>query len=219
MSLYHDTLKIAEALPRGDRVRRELLETLRFAALPKVPGISPRFLAEMVEKAKLNVVGGLTDSYGNYGELGSEWVAEWKATAIGGRDHHVHGEYYKVEEATFVGAYNSGSLEVWDHWDKITPRHHKSADLDMAASVVAQAIKGTWRASAWFGWTENLASVEKVGDTFDSTGDTRAFERATVEGAASWPGVHAAEYPITVKVQRVSIRKDGSFRVTASFSA
>ena len=220
MPLRSDILKIASTLPKGDETRRKLLASLqREGALPKVPGISPSFLFQMVTKAKHAIVESLTDSYGSYGDLGSQWFAEWKATEIGSQDPYVHGTYFTVKKASLVRASNDGSFPITDHWDKITPRHRKSADLDLAAQAVAQALKGSWPASAWFGWTEEFGSVQKVGDLFESTGEARVFERMTVEGAASVAGVHAAEYPIRVTVKRVTIRKDGTFRVTAGFKA
>jgi hypothetical protein len=215
--LFHDTLKIAAELPTGDPTRRDLLAALlTTAALPKVPGIGPRVLAGMVEKAKANVVCGLTDAYGSCGDLGSEWIAEWKSTAIGSLNHNIQGEYYSVEEATFVSAHNSGSVDVHDHWHLLTAAHRKKANLKAAARAVADAIKGTWAASAWFGWDERWAAVKKSGETFDSEGE--AFMRWGVEGYKSEYGFHVAEFPITIRVKRVSTRKDGTFRVNASFS-
>jgi hypothetical protein len=190
----------------------------RYAALPKIPGVSARKLAEIVDKAKQEVVLGLTDSYGGHGEHGEEWGSEWRVTELGKPIVYRSGErgYHEVAEATFIAAQNSGSVEVHvEYGRRLTPETR----LEVAGAV-AKAVRGTWPAKAWFGWIGDYTSVKKVGEVFEFTGDARPFYRAGVEGAIKrFDGVEGGEYPVTMRVSSVSIRKDGSLRVKASLSA
>ena len=188
----------------------------RLGSLPKIPGVSARRLLEIVEAAKEEVVLSLTDSYGGHGEHGEEWGSTWKATQVGGQVHYRSGAVrYRVTAATLVSAENSASIEIWPNYGRRIKPEQETA----IAHAVAAALKGTWPAKAWFGWIEDYSDVDKVGDEFESTGDARPFYRAGVEGAIkSIRGVHGGEYPVKVRVSRVSIRKDGSLRLAVALS-
>ena len=184
-------------------------------ALPKIPGVSAKKLARIVADAKEHIVLGLTDSYGDHGEHGDEWGSAWRATEVGRKVQHLSGAVrYEVEAATLLRASNSGSVEVYLEYDH--RRYAPQVRLAVTAAV-AKAVKGTWPAKAWFGWIQGDATVKKVGDTFESTGDARLFNRAGVEGAiAQWSDVHGGKYPVTMRVSSVRLRKDGVLRVKAS---
>ena len=187
----------------------------RVAAIPKIPGVSARRLAAMIADAREQIVLGLTDSYGGHGEAGSEWVSEWKATAIDDvpiRYRNSDAVRYRVREAVLVSAENSASFVIHPSYGRRT----KPELIPAISGAIASAIRGSWEGRAWFAWYGPYSDVSRVGETFESTGDARPFERAGVEGAIiNYPDVHGGEYPVRIRVSRVGFHVAGSMRVTA----
>ena len=188
------------------------------AALPKIPGVSAWKLAEIVDLAKEEIVLGLTDSYGDHGEHGEEWGSQWRATEVGREIRYRSGAVrYQVTKATFLSAYNGESVvEVHPAWSfRLDPNTRRAI-----SNVIAKEVRGSWSAKAWFGWIQEYADVDQVGDVFYSTGDARPFNRAGVEGAIKhFDGVYGGEYPVKMRISSLNIREDGTLRVKATLSS
>lgn len=190
-----------------NKIAKELLAIAKelTAGIPKIPGVSPGKLNELINARREAVVSVVSDSY-----HGATWTARWKVLEVN--------EFGDVVKADFVDAHGSeeGGVSSVGSYDL---RRADAGTIQQVNVAIAQALKGTFMAKASFSWLEDDVwfslgrdVTPEKGDIFESHGDS--FYRGL------YPDDHIVEVPITVKVRRAAYKKSNDdIRISAEFKA